>query len=513
MDTKKLTKLLYILAFIKLVTPFFLQNSFYQPHRDEFLYLAEGHHMAWGFMEIPPLLSVFAWLTNFFGGGMFWIKIWPALLGAFTFILIGKMIISLGGKTFALLLAWLPFMLSGYMLLFFLFQPNFLEVFFYTLITYSLFQYFQTRQNRWLYLFGIAAGLGMMSKYSVAFYIFSILIALIFTPWRKLYVNKHFYFAGLLALIIFLPNCIWQYNHHFPVIFHMNELQDEQLKFIGYKDFLTGQILMNLGSFFTWVAGLYFLFFTKKGRQFRAFGFAYFFVIILLLVLHGKNYYAMGLYPMLFAFGGLQLEKATMYHLKWTRYALLILPLALGLYTLPLTMPVAKPEALVSYYQFSLLNKAGDFTWEDHLQHPLPQDFADMFGWKEIAEKTAIAYHKISPADQKETMIFCGGYYTAGALNYYRKEFNLPEVYSTNASFLLWMPDTFHVKNILLVAKDVPDDQPVLQQFGKITLVDSVSIPLFRETGTKIILLENAHEHANEFLDGAVKKLKSEFRR
>lgn len=513
MDAKKLTKLLYILAFIKLVIPFFLQNSFYQPHRDEFLYLAEGHHMDWGFMEIPPLLSVFAWLTNFFGGGMFWIKIWPALFGAFTFILIGKMIISLGGKTFALLLAWFPFMLSGYMRLFFLFQPNFLEVFFYTLITYSLFQYFQTRQNKWLYLFGIAAGLGMMSKYSVAFYIISLLIALIFTPWRKLYASKHFYFAALLAFIIFLPNIIWQYYHRFPVIFHMNELQDEQLKFIGYKEFLTGQILMNLGSFFTWVAGLYFLFFTKKGKQFRAFGFAYFFVIILLLVLHGKNYYAMGLYPMLFAFGGFQIEKATMNHLKWTRYALVILPLALGLYTLPFTMPVAKPEALVSYYQFSHLNKAGDFTWEDHLQHPLPQDFADMFGWKEIAEKTAIAYHKLSPQDQKETMIFCGGYYTAGALSYYRKAFDLPEVYSTNASFLLWMPDTFHVKNILLVAKDVPDDQPVLQQFGKITLVDSVSIPLFRETGTKIILLENAHEHANEFLAGAVKKLKSEFRR
>ncbi len=513
METKKITKLLYILAFIKLVIPFFLQNSFYQPHRDEFLYLAEGHHMAWGFMEIPPLLSVFAWLTNLFGDGMFWIKIWPALFGAFTFILVGKMVISLGGKTFALILAWLPFILSGYMRLFFLFQPNFLEVFFYVLITFSLFQYFQTQQNKWLYVFGLAAGLGMMSKYSVAFYIISILVALLFTPWRKLYSNKHFYFAALLALIIFLPNLIWQYNHRFPVIFHMNELQDEQLKFIGYKDFLTGQLMMNLISIFTWLAGLYFLLFTKKGKPFRTFGFAYFFTIILLMVLHGKNYYALGLYPMLFAFGGFQLEKATMQHFKWTRYAMIIFSVSLGLYALPLTMPLAKPDDLVKYYQFSHLNKTGDFTWEDHLQHPLPQDFADMIGWKETAEKAAKAYHNLSPEAQKETMIFCDGYYTAGALNYYREAFNLPETYSTSASFLLWMPDTFHIKNILLVAKNLPDDQPVIQQFGKISIVDSVSIPLFRETGTKIILLENAHDHANEFLTGAVKKLKGEFRR
>src|SRR5437773_3303678 len=94
---RSLRILLFVFAFIKLLSPFFLQNSFYQPHRDEYLYLAEAHHMAWGFMEVPPLLSVFAWITNFFGGSMFWIKIWPALFGTFTFLLTGKFILSLGG--------------------------------------------------------------------------------------------------------------------------------------------------------------------------------------------------------------------------------------------------------------------------------------------------------------------------------------------------------------------------------------------------------------------------------
>src|SRR6185295_2443275 len=150
----KVTRLLYLLAFIKLITPFFLQHSYYQPHRDEFLYLAEGHHMAWGYMEVPPLLSVFAWFTNLAGGSMFWIKIWPALFGSFTFLLVGKIILSLGGRIFALILGWLPFMVDGYMRLFFLFQPNFLEVFFWTLISFSMIRYIQTNRNKWLYLFG-----------------------------------------------------------------------------------------------------------------------------------------------------------------------------------------------------------------------------------------------------------------------------------------------------------------------------------------------------------------------
>src|SRR4051812_29097324 len=98
---------LYLLAVIKLILPFLLQHSFYQPHRDEFLYLAEGKHLAWGYMEIPPLLSVFAWLVNAFGASMFWIKIFPALFGALTFLLVGKAVLHLGGKTFALFLAFL----------------------------------------------------------------------------------------------------------------------------------------------------------------------------------------------------------------------------------------------------------------------------------------------------------------------------------------------------------------------------------------------------------------------
>ena len=182
---------LFILAIIKLIAPFFLQNSFYHPHRDEYLYLAEAHHMDWGYMEIPPMLSVFAWITNFFGASMFWIRIWPALFGALTFLLVGRIILSLGGRIFALFLGWLPFMIDGYMRLFFLFMPGFLDVFFWTLMAFSVIRFIQTQQNKWLYVFGISAGLGMMSKYSVAFYTLSILAGVLFTRQRKIFLNKH----------------------------------------------------------------------------------------------------------------------------------------------------------------------------------------------------------------------------------------------------------------------------------------------------------------------------------
>lgn len=511
---KKSNTLLFTLAFIRLILPFFFQNAYYQPHRDEFLYLAEGHHMAWGYMEIPPLLSVFAWLTDFFGGSMFWIKIWPALFGSFTFLLVGKIIISLGGKAFALFLGWLPFVIDGYMRLFYLFQPNFLDVFFWTAMAFTLIRYAQTVQNKWLYLFGISMGLGMMSKYSVAFFALSLLAGLLLTRQRKLFLNKHFYFALLIAFIIFLPNLLWQYNHRFPVIHHMNELQQEQLQYIQASDFIISQFMMNFPCVYIWLIGLIFLIFSANSKPFRLIAWAWFIVITLLIILRGKDYYALGAYPVLFAFGAYQLEKVTLGKWKWARYFILAFSLSFGLFSLPLIMPIAKPAQLAAYYQKTGLNKTGSFKWEDLQMHPLPQDFADMIGWKEMAIQAGAVYNSLPEGERKKTAVYCRGYFSAGALNYYRKEAGLPEVISDNASFLLWMPDSVNINNLLLVGRSVPGkDDIVFQQFEKMTIADSVNMPLFRENGMKFILFQHANDSLNTIIEKGIARLKSAYRR
>jgi hypothetical protein len=513
-QNQPLRNALYLLAFIKLVLPFLLQNSFYQPHRDEYLYLTEGHHLAWGFMEVPPGISLLAWITNLFGGSSFWIKIWPSLFGAFTFLLVGKTILSLGGRIFALILGWLPFVVDGYMRLFFLFMPNFLDVFFWTLMSYAIFRHIQTLQNKWLYFFGISAGLGMMSKYSVAFFAISLLVGVLLTKHRKIFFNKHFFYASFIGVVIFLPNIFWQYNHRFPVIHHMMELQDEQLKYNSAIGFIISQLLMNLPCVFIWIAGLFFITRSEKGKPYKAFAWAYFFVIILLIVLRGKDYYALGAYPILFAFGAFYLEQLTSFYFKWTRYAMMIFSLASGIFLLPLILPIAKPEALAKYYKATGLNKTGFFKWEDLKFHPLPQDFGDMMGWKELAEKTGSAYNGLSPDQKEKTFIYCRGYFSAAALNYYRNTSKLPEVYSDNASFLFWLPDKYNINTLILVAHHFPEkDDIVFQQFGKVTIKDSMDMPLFRENGMKIILFENGNDSLNSIIERGVAKLKSQFMR
>ena len=514
MEQKSLNRILTLLFIIKLIIPFFLHDSYYQPHRDEYLYLAEARHMAWGYMEVPPLLSVFAWITNFFGGSIFWIKIWPALFGAFTFLLVGKIIISFGGKAFAIFLGWLPFMLDGYMRLFFLFMPNFLDVFFWTLIAFSLIRFSQSEKIFWLYIFGISVGLGMMSKYSVAFYTISILVGILLTRQRKLFLNKHLYISLLIAALIFLPNIFWQYNHRFPVVTHMQELEDEQLKYNSAISFIVSQLMMNFPCIAIWITGLIYLLFNTQIKQFRFVGYSYILVILLLIVLRGKDYYALGVYPVLFAFGAIRLESLTRIRLKWIRYAVCLFAFLFGFFAMPLVMPLAKPEVLVGYYKKTHLNKTGSFKWEDQQMHPLPQDFADMIGWKELAIKTGNVYNSLPEDQQNKTFVYCRGYYSAGALNYYSNIAHLPEVYSDDASFLLWMPDNYNIKNLILVGHKVPSkDDIVFQQFEKMTIKDSINMPLFRENGMRIILFENGNDSLNSIINKGVAKLKSKFKR
>jgi len=509
---KKYNSLLYLLALLKFALPFFIQSSYYEPHRDELLYLAEGQHMAWGFMEIPPLLSVFAWLTHLFGNGFFWIKFWPSLFGALNYIVTGKIILSLGGKYYALFLAFLPFIFSGYLRVHYLFQPNFLEIFFWSMIAYGIIRYIQTKKNYWLYVTGISAGLGMMSKYSVLFFIVSAIAGLLLTPQRKIFANKHLYFAAIIGFLIFLPNVVWQYNRNFAVLHHMQELQRTQLQYVNPINFIVDQFLMFLPCVFVWVAGLWFAAFSPNGKKFRFIAWAYIFVVGALLYLHGKSYYALGIYPTLIAFGAYQLECATAKRFNLLRYVMGLLPFIATRVMIPIVLPVFKPEKLAAFYTKTPAAKTGALRWEDQENHPLPQDFSDMLGWEEMAQKVSAAYNMLSPTEKQHTIIFCDNYGQAGAVAFYAKKYGIPQPYSTNASFLYWMPDSIHVENFILLTDDSTDMQkPFVKQFAYAKLTDSITTPYARERGDLVILLKGADANFNQFFKEKIETARAPF--
>lgn len=489
-----------------------LQHPMYELHRDEMLYIQQGNHLAWGFMEVPPLLSVFAKLIWMLGGSFFWIKFWPSLTGAVNVFIVCLMAAEMGGKVFAQFIAGLCLIAGVYLRVHYLFQPVPLEIFFWTVSAYFIIRYINTKLTRYIYLLAVALALGWLSKYSVAFFGAGIVVGLLLTSNRKLFGSAHLYLAGLLAFLIILPNIVWQYNHKWPVIHHMKELRETQLQYIHPLDFLKDQLLMHLPYFFIWIGGAIWLLFFKSGRPYQLLAWIYLTVIILLMVTNGKNYYSLGVYPMLFAAGGVWLEQITQvkrYSLRFVSVAIIFI---LFLPLIPVFLPVWEPQKLAAYYKRTGFDKAGVCRWEDLKDHPLPQDFADMLSWKELADKVSKVYASLPDAEKNRTLIYCRSYALAGAVNYYGK--GLSQVTSDNASFLFWMPEKYNVKNLLFAGRRIPDkDDTVFQQFEKYTVVDSITTPYAREQGVKIVLYENGNDKVNAMIAAGIKEKKDEFRR
>ena len=102
------------------------------------------------------------------------------------------------------------------------------------------------------------------------------------------------------------------FHYHFPVIYHMHELTSTQLQYVPHPSIFSKiSLLMFLPCCFIWIAGFFYLFFNKKGRPYVFLCWAYLVVIGILLWFHGKNYYTLGLYPVLFGFGSLAIENWT----------------------------------------------------------------------------------------------------------------------------------------------------------------------------------------------------------
>lgn len=504
--------LIFLLAIIKFALPYYLQHPVYELHRDEFLYLEQGHHLAWGYMEVPPMLSWLAWFTHFLGGSFFWVKFWPSLFGAFTLIITSRMVKEMGGGFFAILIAGLCIMFTAYLRVHFLFQANFLDIFWWSLSAYLVIRYINTKATRYLYFIGLAFGFGWLAKNSMAFFITGFGIALLLTRYRKLFLNKHLYGAALLAFLIALPNLLWQYNHNWPLLHHLNELRETQLKFIDPADFLKDQLLMFFAAFFIWIMGLIWLY-TKPGKAFRMLAWIYFSVILFLIFSSGKGYYSLGAYPMLFAAGAVALQQWTSSRSKWIRWVTVVLILFLSWVVLPMSLPIWAPGKLASFYKEKKLEKMGLLKWEDQENHTLPQDFADYLGWKEMTEKAESFYDKLPAAIKDSTLIFCRHYGQAGALKYYGKNKVFKDkVITDNGSFLHWIPKNINFKHLIFIGGGKPAaDDEVFQHFERVTVIDSVTYVHSRQSGDKVIFFENIDVKGLKFAADGLKKIKAVF--
>jgi len=476
-------------------------------HRDELLYFSLGRHPAFGYASVPPMIGWVAWfMQNIFGNSLFAVRFFPALLSGLMVFLISALAKELGGTVYSRLLAAIGIIISLFGLrTFLLFQPVHIDLILWTLSFYLAVKYINTSSGKYLILFGITAGLAFLNKYLIGILIFSFLLIIPFTQYRTLFRNKKLWHGILAGILVFSPNLIWQIVNGLPVIQHFAELKRTQLVNVDQTAFLIEQLIIpGTGSILT-VAGIVFLFVSKKVRKFRFFGFVVIGVIVTLMLLHGKSYYTQGIFPFLIAAGAVSWEN--LLRKTWLRILLPLVIIILTIPTVPIGIPVYKTEKLVSYFSNLTTDYGMDFVcrFEDGQIHSLPQDYADMLGWEELTLITGEAWQKIT--DKKSAFIYCENYGQAGAITVIGKKYGLPEAICFSESFRYWIPDRFDpdITSMVYINDEMGDDVRLL--FRKITKIGSISNRDAREFGTAVWLCEDPAGSFNEFWTIRIKEL------
>ncbi|HEV3459618.1 MAG TPA: glycosyltransferase family 39 protein [Thermoanaerobaculia bacterium] len=440
--------LITLAAAVKLLVHLATTGRFgYSYFVDELYFLACARHLAWGFVDMPPLFpAVVAALRAVLGDSLLAVRLLPAVCGAALVVMTGLMARDLGGRRYAQGIAALAVLVAPiWLALHSIDTMNALEQLFWTGGAWIVLRIVRAaeqgapRPRLWL-LFGAVAGLGMLNKHSMAFFGVAMVAALLLTPERRAFRSPWLWLGGLVAGAIFLPNLVWIVQHHFPH-FEMlaNVKRDGRDVQLNPLQFMAQQVLMlNPTTLPLWLGGLAWLLFDRDGRRYRVLGIAWLAVMAEMFLLGGRPYYPAPAYPMLLAAGGVALEgwlAAPRWRAVRPAYAA---ALALsGALLAPLFAPLLPPEALIRYSQATGMTQP---RIETHRLGPLPQLMADRFGWQEMASEVARIYRTLPAADRAKAAIFGQNYGQAGAIDLFGPALGLPQAISGHLSYYLWGP-------------------------------------------------------------------------
>jgi 4-amino-4-deoxy-L-arabinose transferase-like glycosyltransferase len=463
----------WAIALAKLVFHIYFNNR-YGYFRDEFDYMSCGDHLQWGYVDQPPLIPFLIHICRpVLGDSLRSIRFIPALASSLLVVQTAVLGRELGGRRFAVLLSALcavvvPQYLSNGSLL----GTNCLEPNLWMGCAYFAILAIQRNDLRYWLWFGVVAGVGMEEKYSIAVFGLGIVVGLLLTEQHRVFFDKWIWLGGLAALLIFLPNLLWNIHYDWPFVQLIHNIKvDGRDVVLGPVDFFLQQVLLvNPLTAPIWLRGLFFLLFSARLKPYRALGWCYLVCYAVFFVLHGKSYYLAPVYPMLLAAGAVVIEGAIdgwtdlrtnggpdarpaggRPRLQWLKPVILVLLIADGVYLAPIVIPVLSPDHFLAYAKhlpFKL-----PVMEHSHARAALPQWYADQFGWQEIVDETAVAWNQLAPDERKDCGIFGQDYGQAGAIDFLGRRYGLPQSLSGHQTWFLWGPRGYS-GNCLIVLDD-----------------------------------------------------------
>ncbi len=441
-----------VIALVKLAVHLYAGRS-YGYFVDELYYLDCARHLDWGYVDQPPLIAVMTWLLRAtVGDSLSAIRLLPAVCGAAMVVMTGLLARELGGGRFAQGLAALCVLLApGLLGIDHFLSMNCMEPLFWMGCAWLIVRMINTGNTRlWLW-FGVVGGIGLENKYSMGIFGFGVVAGLLLTRQRRLLASRWFWIGGAIAFLIFLPNLLWNVHYHFPFLELQRNIRESgrnvalsPLMFFRQE----WEAMLHL-SLAVWVGGLWFFFFRREGKPFRFLGWAWLITALVIVTVSPRVYYLFPAFPVLFAGGAVLwerwLERPGLGWLRWTWVAAMIL---WGAVLAPLAIPLLPPETYIRYTTAMHLKPP---PIENHKLGPLPQLFADQFGWPEMAASVASVYNSLPPDVRSRTGIFAQSYGQAGAIDLFGPHLGLPEAISGHQSYFLWGPRGYTGESMIVM--------------------------------------------------------------
>lgn len=441
----------YVLSTLGQIT---IQHAGYGIFRDELYFIVCGRHLAWGYVDQPPVIPLVVRISELLFGlrSLALFRTFASLAGAAEVALTGLLAWRMGASRWAQALAMTGILLAPMVMgADETFSTSTFEPIFWMTIALALMELARLagrgiRSGRavawWWVLMGVAAGLGLENKWNEFFFLVCLLVALLVTEQRKLLASKWFPIGFTLIALLILPNLLWEMHHHWATLelLHNDQIDNKNVH-VGPLVFVLTQMLV-FGPLMAplWIGGILWLLFSRAAKAFRFLGVTYLLYLPLMMILHAKDYYLAAIYPLYFAAGAAAWD--LLFRKTWLRrgltpvyVAMLVLGFAI---LLPVILPVLPPANILAFQQRLHFQPP---KMENGTTSPLPQYFADMLDWRQKSDLLAAAWYSLPQVERTRAVIYTKNYGDASAVNVYRPD--VPEAISGHQNYFFWGPRTY----------------------------------------------------------------------
>ncbi|MGA2489013.1 MAG: glycosyltransferase family 39 protein [Anaerolineales bacterium] len=410
---------------------------------DELYTIALSRHLAWGYVDLPPLVPALVALSRLLlGKSFFAFHIVPALAGALTLVFVCLITREFGGKWFAIALAALGFIIVPiWLAIDSIFCYDSIDQLILAGFLYTLVRFLRSGNRKLWLLLGLIAGIACLTKMTILFLGPGFLLALLVSKYRKDLITPWPWLGAALCLAVITPYMLWQHANHWPTLEYWTRYDTVRMYHASIRQYLTN-ILIYMNPFVMpfYVAGLYRLFRPLKGVNYAFLGILFLFTLGMMYALRMPARLLAELFIPLLAGGALFAEEL-LAGLRWEKAGQAVATtylLVIGIFAMPLNLPILPVDQMEAYADhFKMFYQP---LREFNFTSFYPLLLTGRLGWDTLPRDVAGVYDGLPPEYRKIAGIYTDSYATAAAIDVLGPPYGLPHAVSGSLTYYLWGP-------------------------------------------------------------------------